>query len=136
MSKNTIQNVFEHLDTLLKKHDEIFRCHVDICDILLNETGIFALHHLPFRLGSLLKLWTTNSHWRIRKGSDTIYIYAIKMPNKYDVKIDSYGWSVKEQKIVKIQGLQYHLMFNDAVRVGIDTYPTKKPLEKLLKELK
>ena len=71
-----------------------------------------------------MQLWTNGSKWKVSKNGDTIYIFAIKTTNPNDVKINAYGWSRKEQKVVIIKGSSFRLMMEQAIRVGIKPQPS------------
>lgn len=131
-----IKDIFKHLNTLLKNKDTILKTRLDICNVLIKESGLFTQKHLPFRLGALLRLWTNNSHWKITKNGDTVYIYAVKLQNLYSTKINAYGWSIKQQKVIILKDLSYAKMFNDAAKVGVELPTTKKSIEELIRDLK
>lgn len=114
-----IKKLFSHLDTLIKNRDELMRTQPEIWHILIKESGIFADGHIPFEIGELVQLWTNGSKWKINKDGDKIYIFAIKTPDRYDIKIDAYGWSKNKQKVVVVKGLSLRLMMEQATRVGV-----------------
>ena len=114
-----IKKLFSHLDTLIKNRDELMRTQPEIWHILVKESGIFADGHIPFEVGELVQLWTNGSKWKVRQNGDTVYVFAIKTPDKYDIKIDAYGWSKNQQKVVIVKGLSLRLMMEQATRVGV-----------------
>ena len=114
-----LQKLFKNLDLLIKERDELMRTCPEIWTILIKKSGIYVGRHIPFELGELITLWTNGSKWKVRQDGDTIYIFAIKAPDRYDVKIDVYGWSKNQQKIVMIKGMSFVQMRDQACRVGI-----------------
>ena len=93
-----LQKLFTHLDFLIKEREELMRTCPEVWTILIKKSGIYMGRHIPFELGQLITLWTNGSKWKVRQDVDIIYIFAIKDPDKYDVKIDAYGWSKKPTK--------------------------------------
>ena len=128
--------LFKHLDTLIQNKNELMRTNPEICNILIKESGIFAQNHIPFEVGELVQLWTNGSKWKVSKNGDTIYIFAIKTPDKYDIKIDAYGWSKKEQKVVIIKGLSFRLMMEQATRVGVKPQPSSADIDTAISDFK
>ena len=131
-----LKKLFNHLDTLLKNRDELVRTYPEVWRILIKESGIFTEAHIPFEVGELITLWTNGSNWKVRQNGDTIYIFAIKTPDLYDIKIDAYGWSKKRQKIVVIKGLSFSRMINQAERVGVRPQSSTKDIDVAVNEFK
>ena len=131
-----IKKLFSHLDILIKNRDELMRTRPKIWTILVKESGIFADGHIPFEVGELVQLWTNGSKWKIHHNGDTIYIFAIKTPDKYDIKINAYGWSKNEQKVVVIKGLSLRLMMEQATRVGVKPQATSGDIDTAMAEFK
>ena len=131
-----LKKLFNHLDTLLKNRDELTRTLPDVWNILIKESGIFTRNHIPFEVGELITLWTNGSNWKVRQNGDTIYIFAIKTPDIYDIKIDAYGWSKKEQKIVVIKGLSFTRMTDQAARVGVRPQSSTKDIDTAVNDFK
>ena len=131
-----IKKLFKHLDTLIKYRDELMRTCPKIWTILVKESGIFADAHIPFEVGELITLWTNGSNCKVRQNGDTIYIFAIKTPNIYDIKIDAYGWSKNQQKVVVIKGLSFSRMMNQAARVGVRPQSSTKDIDVAVNEFK
>ena len=104
--------------------------------ILIKQKAIFTRNHIPFEVGELITLWTNGSNWKVRQNGDTIYIFAIKTPNIYDIKIDAYGWSKNQQKIVVIKGLSFTRMTNQAARVGVRPQSSTKDIDVAVGEFK
>ena len=114
-----IKKLFTHLDFLIKERDELMRTCPEVWTILIKKSGILVGRHIPFELGELITLWTNGSKWKIHQDGDTIYIFAIATPNKYDIKIEAYGWSKNKQELVVVKGLSYTQMTDQATRVGV-----------------
>ena len=131
-----IKKLFSHLDTLIKNRDELMRTRPEVWTILVKESGIFADGHIPFEVGELVQLWTNGSKWKVRHNGDTIYIFAIKTPDKYDIKINAYGWSKNEQKVVVIKGLSLRLMMKQATRVGVKPQPNSGDIDTAMADFK
>ena len=104
--------------------------------ILIKQKAIFTRNHIPFEVGELITLWTNGSNWKVRQNGDTIYIFAIKTPNIYDIKIDAYGWSKNQQKIVVIKCLSFTRMTNQAARVGVRPQSSTKDIDVAVGEFK
>ncbi|MBQ8750555.1 MAG: hypothetical protein IJZ30_02830 [Alphaproteobacteria bacterium] len=113
----SIRNVLNNLDLVISKKDQILR-RPDIGTIIIKEAGISANKHIPFTLDNLVRLWTENTRWKIKHNGHSIYIYKIKMID-YKFNIVAYGWDETLQKPIKLNGLSYQQLFNDAVKVGV-----------------
>lgn len=131
-----IKKLFKHLDTLIKNRDELMRTCPKVWRILVEESGIFTDEHIPFEVGELIQLWTNGSKWKLHQNGDTIYIFAIKTPDKYDIKIDAYGWLKNEKKVVVIKGLSLRLMMEQATRVGVKSQPYTEDIDTAMEEVK
>ena len=125
-----IKKLFTHLDFLIKERDELMRTCPEVWTILIKKSGILVGRHIPFELGELITLWTNGSKWKIHQDKDTIYIFAIATPDKYDIKIEAYGWSKNKQKPVVVKGLSYTQMTEQAFRVGVRPQPSTMDIDK------
>jgi len=61
---------------------------------------------------------------------------VIKAPDRYDVKIDAYGWSKNQQKIVVIKGMSFVQMRDHAARVGVRPQPRTGDIDKEVAKFK
>ena len=113
----SIRNVLNNLDLVLSKKDLILR-RSDIGTIVIKDSGICTHNHIPFTLENLVRLWTENTRWKIKHNGHTIYIYKIKMID-YKFNIVASCWDETLQKPIKLNGLSYHQLFNDAIKVGV-----------------
>lgn len=113
----SIRNVLNNLDLVISKKDLIMR-RPDIGTIVIKDSGICTHNHIPFTLENLVMLWTENTRWKIKHNGHLIYIYKIKMID-YKFNIVAYGWDETLQKPIKLNGLSYQQMFNDAIKVGV-----------------
>lgn len=125
-----IKKLFTHLDFLIKERDELKRTCPEVWTILIKKSGILVGRHIPFELGELITLWTNASKWKIHQDGDTIYIFAIATPNKYDIKIEAYGWSKNKQEPVVVKGISYTQMTEQAFRVGVRPQPSTMDIDK------
>lgn len=125
-----IKQLFSHLDFLIKERDELRRTCPEVWTILIKKSGILVGRHIPFELRELITLWTNGSKWKIHKDVDTIYIFAVATPDKYDIKIEAYGWSKNKQEPVVVKGLSYTQMTNQAARVGVRAQPSTADIDK------
>ena len=90
----------------------------DIGTIVIKDSGICTHNHIPFTLENLVRLWTENTRWKIKHNGHPIYIYKIKMID-YKFNIVASCWDETLQKPIKLNGLSYNQLFNDAVKVGV-----------------
>ena len=131
-----IMKLFNNLDFLIKERDELKRTCPEVWTILIKKSGILVGRHIPFELGELITLWTNGSKWKVRQDGDTIYIFAIATPDKYDIKIEAYGWSKKKQEPVIVKGLSYTQMTDQAARVGVRAQPSTMDIDKGVEKFK
>lgn len=131
-----IKKLFTHLDFLIKERDELMRTCPEVWTILIKKSGILVGRHIPFELGELITLWTNGSKWKIHQDGDTIYIFAIATPDKYDIKIEAYGWSKNKQEPVVVKGLSYTQMTDQAARVGVRAQPSTMDIDKGVEKFK
>lgn len=131
-----IKKLFTHLDFLIKERDELMRTCSEVWTILIKKSGILVGRHIPFELGELITLWTNGSKWKIHQDEDTIYIFAIATPDKYDIKIEAYGWSKTKQEPVVVKGLSYTQMTDQAFRVGVRPQPSTMDIDKGVEKFK
>ena len=113
----SIRNVLNNLDLVISKKGQILR-RPDIGTIIIKEAGISANKHIPFTLENLVRLRTENTRWKIKHNGHPIYIYKIKMID-YKFNIVASCWDETLQKPIKLNGLSYDQLFNDAVKVGV-----------------
>ena len=131
-----LKKLFKNLDLLIKERDELMRTCPEVWAILIKKSGIFVGRHIPFELGELITLWTNGSKWKIHNDGDTIYIFAIATPDKYDIKIEAYGWSKNKQEPVVVKGLSYTQMADQAFRVGVRPQPSNTDIDKGVEKFK
>ncbi len=130
----SIRNVLNNLGLVLSKKDQILR-RPDIGTIVIKDSGICTHNHIPFTLENLVRLWTENTRWKIKHSGHPIYIYKIKMID-YKFNIVAFGWDETLQKPVKLNGLSYNQLFNDAVKVGIRPPNSKVKLNAAIEVLR
>ncbi|MBQ8870365.1 MAG: hypothetical protein IJ019_03210 [Alphaproteobacteria bacterium] len=102
----SIRNVLNNLDLVISKKGQILR-RPDIGTIVIKDSGICTHNHIPFTLENLVRLWTENTHPKIKHNGHTIYIYKIKMID-YKFNIVAFGWDETLQKPVKLSGFEYY----------------------------
>ena len=117
MKNMNIINIFNKLELILSNKSKILK-RDDVASMIIKGSSISVNKHIPLTFENLLKLWTENTCWTIHRNDDVIYIYKMKKKeNNLSIKV--YGWSKNTQKPIVLQGLSYHQLYKDAIKIGV-----------------